>query len=476
MVITSTAAHFVTTLSSGHNDDNTSVDISIDNAFILTAGKDKKCIIWKRETCEKLKELPCDHNDGITKAIISPNLKYVVTTSYDFTANVYDFVNGNRIYKLKGCDSEMTSAVITPDSRDLLTGHFNGCVSVWNLISGQLQKCIKCHEPFGIPSITCSSNSKYFLTGSWDQTCKVLTLHNGDILSVKRGHAGVVRDVDISNDCKYIVTASLDKTCKVWNFDEDDEIHSLQGHTGELFASKISNINYQVITASLDGYVKVWTLETGILLRSIKAHQLGGVLSLTVSKDCNFIVTGSSDKTAKVWNFCYSMKQLVLVGHKQPVPSAVLSPNGKYIVSGSVDKSIRVWDRYSGKILIDVNNHHKKVVRAVAVSPNNSYFVSGSWDNTSKVFDLKTGQLIKSLEGHKNVIRAVAVSFDNNFILTGSADNTCMIWDLKSADIVHCLRAHKAEVTSVAISKRSNSLVVTGYLPLSCSVSYHDYT
>ena len=66
--------------------------------------------------------------------------------------------------------------------------------------------------------------------------------------------------------------------------------------------------------------------------------------------------------------------------------SVAFSPDGKRIVSGSGDKTVKVWDARTGQELLSLKGH-TSVVCAVAFSPDGTRIVSGSWDKTVKVWD-----------------------------------------------------------------------------------------
>lgn len=61
-----------------------------------------------------------------------------------------------------------------------------------------------------------------------------------------------------------------------------------------------------------------------------------------------FIVSGSDDRTIKVWNLKSGKELMTLMGHSGNVYSVDISFNGKYIVSGSGDMAIKIWDMESG--------------------------------------------------------------------------------------------------------------------------------
>ena len=75
------------------------------------------------------------------------------------------------------------------------------------------------------------------------------------------------------------------------------------------------------------------------------------------------------------------------------------SPDGKRIVSGSDDKTLKVWDATTGQETLTLKGHTDGV-RSVAFSPDGKRIVSGSDDQTLKVWDATTGQETLTLKGH----------------------------------------------------------------------------
>ena len=71
-------------------------------------------------------------------------------------------------------------------------------------------------------------------------------------------------------------------------------------------------------------------------------------MSVAFSPDGQRIVTGSEDKTAKVWEAASGKELLTLKGHSDEIWSVAFSPDGQRIVTGSLDNTAKVWEAASG--------------------------------------------------------------------------------------------------------------------------------
>ncbi len=116
-----------------------------------------------------------------------------------------------------------------------------------------------------------------------------------------------------------------------------------------------------------------------------------------------------------------------LSGHTSSVYCMAVLPDGR-IISGSNDKTLRVWDAESGQCLNTLSGH-TSYVSCVAVLPDGR-IISGSNDETLRVWDTESGQCLKTLNGYSGPVYCVAVLPDGR-IISGSYDKTLRVWDVR---------------------------------------------
>jgi guanine nucleotide-binding protein subunit beta-2-like 1 protein len=169
-----------------------------------------------------------------------------------------------------------------------------------------------------------------------------------------------------------LLSGSRDKTLIIWNLTRDESAYgypkrSLHGHshivsdcvrspcplpkllsgTNEL--QVISSDGAYALSASWDKTLRLWELSTGATTRSFVGHT-NDVLSVSFSADNRQIVSGSRDRTIKLWNTLGDCKFTITdKGHTEWVSCVRFSPNPQnpVIVSAGWDKLVKVSTKIS---------------------------------------------------------------------------------------------------------------------------------
>ena len=84
-------------------------------------------------------------------------------------------------------------------------------------------------------------------------------------------------------------------------------------------------------------------------LEILNGHSGGGLLSVAVSSDGKFALTGSTDQTALLWDLETGKQLRRFVGHENAVSAVQFSKDGQFVLTASRDNTARLWEMKTGK-------------------------------------------------------------------------------------------------------------------------------
>jgi predicted NACHT family NTPase len=193
----------------------------------------------------------------------------------------------------------------------------------------------------------------------------------------------------------------------------------------------------KVLTGSWDKTARLWDAETGAQLQTFKRHtdhdlcastdvECGLVDSVAISPDGRWALTGSFDKTARLWDTQTGAElrhfDIPSEAVNVDVTSVAFSQDAHMVLTGSSDRSVLLWDAETGKEL----QHYDGCsawVNSVAFSPDGRKVLAGGDDGTARLWDRETGKELKVFTGHSDRVTSVAF-WGEHKVLTASWDGT----------------------------------------------------
>jgi len=156
------------------------------------------------------------------------------------------------------------------------------------------------------------------------------------------------------------------------------------------------------------------------------------VSDVVISSDGKYALSGSWDKTLRLWDLFTGQSTRQFVSHEKDVLSVAFSADNRQIVSGSRDKKIKLWNTLAQCKHTISDDCHSDWVSNVSFSPStdNPVIVSAGWDKIVKVWNLATCKLKTNHVGHCGYINTVTVSPDGSLCASGGKDGAAMLWDL----------------------------------------------
>ena len=227
-------------------------------------------------------------------------------------------------------------------------------------------------------------------------------------------------------------------------------IRTFTGHSDLVRSVAFSPDGRYALSGSNDKTLKLWDVNTGSAIRTFTGHS-NQVRSVAFSPDGRYALSGSNDNTLKLWDVNTGSAIRTFTGHSDYVLSVAFSPDGRYALSGSSDNTLKLWDVNTGRAIRTFTGHSNYVF-SVAFSPDGRYALSGSLDNTLNLWDVHTGSAIRTFTGHSNLVLSVAFSPDGRYALSGSEDNTLKLWDVNTGRAIRTFTGHSHRVRSVAFS------------------------
>jgi len=173
--------------------------------------------------------------------------------------------------------------------------------------------------------------------------------------------------------------------------------------------------------------------------------------SVAFSPDGLFVVTSSTDGTARVWDAATGATLGELRGHGKSVNSASFSPDGKFIVTASDDATVRLWDASHFAFVKNVGGTFSRGVSSAEYSPDGHYIVAASGE-AAWICDPGRGEVVRKLEGHTGQVNSASFSPDSHLIVTASGDNTARVWNAQTGESIATLPDHKGPVLNAMFS------------------------
>jgi WD40 repeat protein/predicted Ser/Thr protein kinase len=205
----------------------------------------------------------------------------------------------------------------------------------------------------------------------------------------------------------------------------------------------------------------VWPSITRPITRSrqgapicIYQKHTDSVYAVAWSPDGRYVVSGSKDRTAQIWNASTGERTLVYAGHTREVYSVAWSPPpfDDRIASTSVG-AVHIWSAIKGNCFLQYGEHHSSVY-ATAWSPSSFAMASGGEDRKVSLWGTNAGEVLRWYPDFPGAVRTVAWSNHTNAIrlLIGCEDALLYCWETTTQGLSLVYRGHKGAVACVAWS------------------------
>eukprot|EP01095_Lingulamoeba_sp_RSL-Kostka_P007398 TRINITY_DN2356_c0_g1_i1.p1 TRINITY_DN2356_c0_g1~~TRINITY_DN2356_c0_g1_i1.p1 ORF type:complete len:319 (+),score=99.59 TRINITY_DN2356_c0_g1_i1:64-1020(+) len=306
------------------------------SVILASAGYDHTIRFWEAPSGACYRTIQLSPDSQINQLKITPDKQYLAAAGNPhvrlFEANTN---NPNPVTSFEGHTTNVTSLGFQKEGRWMYTGSEDGTIKIWDLRAPGSQREFDCGSP--VNTVSLHPNQCEIVCGQ----------QNGSILTYDLG----------KNECKPDIfnNPSGEVAIRSCNFSNNGKYFVASNNKGKAFV-------YESKTKSTDDFE---------LLQTIDAHK-NYLLKALFSPNSKLLATSSADKTVKIWSFDNSNSsnnnnnespQLVhyktLTGHVKWVWDCVFSSDSAYLVTASSDQSARLWDIGQGDSIRHYTGHHK---------------------------------------------------------------------------------------------------------------------
>lgn len=308
----------VTAIVAGHNAGSETED-----TILVSGARDKTLIIWNlnKKTKEKRFGEPerqlTGHNHFITDLDITNDDAYVISSSWDKTLRLWDIRHAKCTRTFIKHQKEVETVCFSSDNCKIFSGGHEKSLELWNVKAQP--KHTSAHDFNHRQWVTkvrysASQKNEYFATVGRDGRLKIWVGNLKCIASVK-AHENYINALALSLNGQYIVTGGKDNSVKVWDYNDLSKPHIEYKTESEVNALAF-NLQYQLVAAATDKNIKIWdinnkkgeplmTTEPEALPTEGESVKKGGNVrctSIAWSTNLKKLYVGCSDGAIRVYN------------------------------------------------------------------------------------------------------------------------------------------------------------------------------
>ena len=204
---------------------------------------------------------------------------------------------------------------------------------------------------------------------------------------------------------------------------------SASEHYREVTSLDISSSGTRLISGSLDKTVKIWEIQNlPILIKTLSSHD-DAVTSVKSAPNEEYFASSSKDNTVQLRDFT-DFSLINILKHPFPITSISIAPDSLFLGSAATDGIIRIWNTSDGKLAHTIDDHKPKF-SVFAYSPAGTVIASGDDEGWLWLWIASDGTLLGKVQAHEGAITNLAISASGEKLATSGEDRLVKEWDFQ---------------------------------------------
>ncbi len=196
----------------------------------------------------------------------------------------------------------------------------------------------------------------------------------------------------------------------------------------------------------------------------VQTHHSNDIESVNFSPDGKLAVSGSRDRSIRIWDVSSNKLLRILRGHRDSVNSVVFSADGKAVYSGSRDGTIKIWNSASGKLLHTFKKQSSGVAKMI-LSADGKNLIS-LYADALRIYDPINKKPLTTRKGPSFEFEDMVLTKDERFLVFG-VQKKVVLWELATRRTVKTIELEDDKIESIAVNTQGNILAIvttTGYI------------
>ncbi|XP_041125938.1 autophagy-related protein 16-1-like isoform X1 [Polyodon spathula] len=280
-----------------------------------------------------------------------------------------------------------------------------------------------------VNAVRFSPGSRLLATGGMDRRVKLWEIVSGrcELKGALTGSNAGITSIEFDSAGSYLLAASNDFASRIWTVDDFRLRHTLTGHSGKVLSARFLLDNARIVSGSHDRTLKLWDLRSKVCIKTVFAGS--SCNDIVCTEQC--VMSGHFDKKVRYWDIRAEsiVRELELFGR---VTSLDLNPDKTELLTCSRDDLLKIIDLRTNTVRQTFSVQGFKCGSdwtRVMFSPDGSYIAAGSADGTLYVWNVLTGKVENALgKHHSSSINAVAWSPSGAHVVSVEKGSKAVLW------------------------------------------------